>query len=526
MPVGVRFRALVLCAVLLMSTIPTRCLYADQQQDVEALLAAGKLEQAVEACRAWAKQEPEALPPHFLLSRVYSRMALWDRAQEELKTVLFLNPACAAAHVSLGDLLRLQGKNDEGKAEYELALKADDKCVGAYAALARMAMAGADPTDATSYLQMGLQVVPASPSLIALEGEVARLTNQPEAAAAKYAEALQKDAKCADALYGLAILAQSRGPDDEAEAQRHWDQFLAAEQDTERAQRVKLGLVTLSVTELESNPFADQRPMLSPDGKWLAFGGYQKLNDQTSWEVYVEPLDGSAPPRPITTGGGSMCPVWMPDSKHILFDFYYPGGKGKQRTFMAALDGNTAPVGLAEDQDFTRNACPIPGTNRLLYNDAWSLWTMNADGSDKQKLPIPCVGEVRFSSVSPDGKTVTYNCINWDDKREGGPPQTLWTAALDGSTKPKQIETGCAQNFYPSFSPDGKKIVFANHGKTLEIFVIPADGSGGRIKLADATRPSWSADGTKLLFDGYAADDPGAIYLMELGGKRLPAAHP
>lgn len=86
---------------------------------------------------------------------------------------------------------------------------------------------------------------------------------------------------------------------------------------------------------------------------------------------------------------------------------------------------------------------------------------------------------------------------------------TLWLMNADGSGQ-KELKTGVilAGEGGPTWSPDGKRIVFAGaspDGKTTDLYSIEASGAGlvDLTSNPDGTRadyPSWSPNGTQILF--------------------------
>ncbi|MBC7251324.1 MAG: PD40 domain-containing protein, partial [Anaerolineae bacterium] len=63
---------------------------------------------------------------------------------------------------------------------------------------------------------------------------------------------------------------------------------------------------------------------LSPDGTEIAFS----YNISGRWEIYLMPLDGSAPPRQITTGpGAKFAPRWSPDGRRLAYVLDLDGGE-------------------------------------------------------------------------------------------------------------------------------------------------------------------------------------------------------
>ena len=67
-------------------------------------------------------------------------------------------------------------------------------------------------------------------------------------------------------------------------------------------------------TYLVSTPFNEQSPMISPDGRWLAYISEESGQD----EVYVQPFPGGGEKRQISIQGG-MEPIWSQDGRELFY---------------------------------------------------------------------------------------------------------------------------------------------------------------------------------------------------------------
>jgi Tol biopolymer transport system component len=90
------------------------------------------------------------------------------------------------------------------------------------------------------------------------------------------------------------------------------------------------------------------------------------------------------------------------------------------------------------------------------------LWVMNADGSEQRQLTH--LGGANFGpSWTPDGKKIIFSS-NYKNPRGGN--FDLYLVALDG-TGLTQITNDEGFDGFPMFSPDGKKLIWgaSRHAK-------------------------------------------------------------
>ncbi len=128
---------------------------------------------------------------------------------------------------------------------------------------------------------------------------------------------------------------------------------------------------------------------------------------------------------------------------------------------------------------------------RLIYGSRASgnadIWLMNPDGSNQQQLTVETTVEGQ-PTVSPDGRYVAFL-----SNRAG--TYNIWRMDIDG-THAKQLTTGPWENS-PSFTPDGKWVVFNGTVQEKPVILKVLAGGGAPIQLTDkiSLRPAVSPDG-------------------------------
>ena len=105
-----------------------------------------------------------------------------------------------------------------------------------------------------------------------------------------------------------------------------------------------------------------------------------------------------------------------------------------------------------------------------MFASAFQIWTIGADGSNPQLLASE---EDNFSpSYSPDGTKIVFA-----SDRDGA-FSDVYVMNADGSTPTRLTTTGSGAGT-PSFSPDGSRIAFgATRNGNDDIYLIHADGTG------------------------------------------------
>src|SRR5215204_892144 len=139
--------------------------------------------------------------------------------------------------------------------------------------------------------------------------------------------------------------------------------------------------------------------------------------------------------------------------------------------------------------------------------DVCPLWVMNSDGSDLHQ-----VGQVRTdcSGVSwgPGDRRIVFG-----GGRPGRINDGLWVVNVDGSGLKRLLGgRGATEGIHPTWSPDGRTIIFGWTGRSRHpwgrLAAIRPDGSGFHIVVGprsaphedEVSLPTWSRDGKRLAY--------------------------
>lgn len=243
----------------------------------------------------------------------------------------------------------------------------------------------------------------------------------------------------------------------------------------------------------------DSRPAWSPDGRWLAFvrdpGPAAKARDEGERDkgvgrpqVWLLPLAGGEPVQLTTAAQGAGDPVWAPDSRSLLV---------------------TMDVGEADDIEAERSEMKdrqIPAVRTLdtllhrvdsvgwIYERRTHLFRVPVDGGPVQELTSGDWDDGQ-AAWSPDGTRVAF-CSDRSDQRWIYPATAVWV--LDLASGDLRVLTD--ESFdcgHPAWSPDGATLAFTagqRRGKSghEDIFTVPSDGSGAARCLTEAESTTWA----------------------------------
>ena len=187
-------------------------------------------------------------------------------------------------------------------------------------------------------------------------------------------------------------------------------------------------------------------PAFSPDGNSIAF--YREGSSQSDSGIFVQQV-GSKEFRQLTRNENDCCPAWSPDGRSIAFSRFV---NHEPRMYVVAASG---------------------GAERRLETNG---------------VP-PKMGRLDWS---PDGKTIAFS---------GGAGLSLLSL---GNSQVRRLTTPSplTQDWGPSFSPDGRQILFARSsemGFPEQIMMIAATGGEPTMVTTEVARlrgsPRWSSDG-------------------------------
>jgi Tol biopolymer transport system component len=277
----------------------------------------------------------------------------------------------------------------------------------------------------------------------------------------------------------------------------------------------------------------------SPDGRRLIFQSTRE--PYRCDQMFIMNADGSDV-RLVSTGKGrTTCGYFLADGKHIIYSSTHEGGaecppppdRSQSKVYVWAIYPDYDIYLATEDGRLVKKLTDTPGydaeatvcwkTGKIVYTSLASgdldLWVMNTDGSGKRQI-TKRLGYDGGAVFSRDGSKLVWRAhypqvpaavTEYKQllARNLVAPSRVEIFLADGDGRnPRQLTRfGCAA-FAPTFTPDGKKIVFAsNHHacdtRNFELYMMNLDGTGLE-RLTNfggfVSFPEFSPDGKYLVF--------------------------
>ena len=151
------------------------------------------------------------------------------------------------------------------------------------------------------------------------------------------------------------------------------------------------------------------------------------------------------------------------------------------------------------------------------------IWVMNADGTNPVQMTTDPLLE-RSPSWSPDGRKIVFT----RGERAGS---EIFVMNADGTGQPQQLTFNMVGEGSPTWSPDGTKITYTRRDTftNSEVYVMDADGTGVRNLTNDPAfdfEPDWSPNGKRIAFTsdrsgGDVRFEASAVHTMRPDGTQL-----
>ncbi len=207
-------------------------------------------------------------------------------------------------------------------------------------------------------------------------------------------------------------------------------------------------------------------------------------------------------------------PYGNPPGKDTIGIFFYFVKEDRFKAFLTGLifTGFPLPSGL----DFS------PDGKWLVFSWGKQIWKIKVNGDSLTQLTSS--GENFFPRWSPDGKKIVFD----SNKEAPHGENVIWIMNSDGSALKRLNEWGKGERRMPSFSPRGDKIIHVRWGVSNGPAIALMDTTRKHVKIIlkasdigaiDLRSPIYSPDGSKILFVAQRPGEGPMVWVMDADGS-------
>ncbi len=274
-------------------------------------------------------------------------------------------------------------------------------------------------------------------------------------------------------------------------------------------------------TRLTNNDFDDEAPHFSPDGKLIAT---ESGNDRKRRQIYVMNADGSNHKAITDMESYQGYPTWSSDGAKLFFDSDKDGGG----IYIVNKDGTDLKKVTEEGSGTFINHAP-DGSKILFYGikkgeENGGLYVMDSEGQNWKKINNDNFQYIAATwnptSFKTKSSTAKIQKIAFHSNRDDN--SEIYAIHADG-TNEKRLTNNDFYDGFPSWSPDGSKILFqSNREGENNFFIYVMNSDGSNVQKIPNTEggnyAKWSRDGSKIAFFAERSGNT-EIYLINPDGS-------
>jgi len=308
--------------------------------------------------------------------------------------------------------------------------------------------------------------------------------------------------------------------------------------------------------QVVNDDYQNTYPSLSVDGRKIVYlsrrrdtNGDGKVDLLDNPGVYIKDLETGSENCIVSDQYHNKFPSFSPDGGKILFVSWRGYNSG---IYTVDIDGKNEKRIVSDEYDNTFPSFS-PDGEKIVYSswrrdtnkdghidlrDNSSIYIIDSEGRNEQEIVSDRYSN-SFPVFSPDGTRIVYlsrrRDTNEDGKIDALDNSGIYTCDIKGRSE-KCIVSDKFYNKFPSFSPDGKRIVFLSSEKSERkthregffswkgIHIVDIDGRNKRQIVSEKyygnTYPVFSPSEEKILYLAWRAGTQRGIYLVD--PNRLP----
>ena len=228
-------------------------------------------------------------------------------------------------------------------------------------------------------------------------------------------------------------------------------------------------------------------PKVSPDGTLVAFpvARVDEAKNKTFSQIWLASVDGSAPPRPLTSGDHDGEPAWSPDGRSLAF-LSRRGDKKAERTLHVIPIGETGEV---------RTIATIKDSIGGLEFSPDGRWIGFIGRTPDERYAAEDV-----SWQSPRKIERFFSRLNGEDWIFDRPAH-VYVVPADGSRSPRNLTPGEFQHDGVSWTPDSAAIVTSaqrhdtwDRDLAQDLYLVPLAADSEVVALTKQTGAYYAAE--------------------------------
>jgi Tol biopolymer transport system component/imidazolonepropionase-like amidohydrolase len=319
----------------------------------------------------------------------------------------------------------------------------------------------------------------------------------------------------------------------------------------------KTGGAGLQLTKKKNDQQDLGEPAVSADGRYVYFsedvsgGSTFEYNKNPHGVIYaIKRLDRETGEVEtiVATPGGALRPQPSPDGKTLAFVKRVADKSVLHVIDLASGEVKSLWDGLSHDQQEGwavfgpyANYQWLPDSSAVVIWAQGKLWRVDASSGAQTAIPFSANVEqtvaaplrfeqqldagaftakmIRDVATSPDGRTVVFHAVG-----------QLWTRALPGEAPQRLTTRSDAFEYQPSFSADGKKLLYTTWSDAKQGAIIERDLASGAERMLTTQpgfyySPRYSRDGSKIVWSKQSGSSlTGSLNSGEQGIWWMPAA--